>query len=211
MKITNKFLKPLVNNKNINYFVKGFLILYSCLLIDSLDNSVLNILNNVIVKALILLLVVLLAKQDVGLSILLAIAFIANMCRRNMEGFQSEEIDASEVMSEEVMSNELSTEVMSEPEETNTTNNIVTTNTNNIVTTNTNNIKSKYDESEENTLINNEDISEAVIPVTEIRQESQKNLNPKCEDGDYARKNYSECCSNDMWKFYENKHDGCET
>lgn len=85
MKMLNAPLKML-DNQNIRIGIIIFLIVLGAGIVPMLNNTILSILTNPVVKVLVLLLIVYIAQKDLTISLLLAVVYVLmlNLVRENM-------------------------------------------------------------------------------------------------------------------------------
>jgi len=76
---TEQHLNVLMDNTYLSAIIKVLLIMYGCIIAPKLPTSVLRLLDNTFVKILFVILIIFMAKRDLGISLLIAIGFILTL------------------------------------------------------------------------------------------------------------------------------------
>jgi len=76
---TEQHLNILMDNIYLSTIIKVLLIMYSCIVAPTLPANILQLLDNVIIKILVVCAIIFLAKRDLGISLLIAIVFVVTL------------------------------------------------------------------------------------------------------------------------------------
>jgi hypothetical protein len=76
---TEQHLNILMDNIYLSTIIKVLLIMYSCIVAPTLPANILQLLDNVIIKILVVFAIIFLAKRDLGISLLIAIVFVVTL------------------------------------------------------------------------------------------------------------------------------------
>lgn len=76
---TEQHLNVLMDNAYLSSIIKVLLILYGCVIAPKLPTYILQLLDNVIVKVFVIVLIIFIAKRDLGIGLLIAICFVLTL------------------------------------------------------------------------------------------------------------------------------------
>jgi len=76
---TEQHLNILMDNVYLSTIIKVLLILYGCVIAPELPTYILQLLDNVIAKVFVIVLIIFIAKRDLGIGLLIAICFVLTL------------------------------------------------------------------------------------------------------------------------------------
>ena len=107
MNKVKKCIENIIKNEQFINIMKAYLIFHCSFGINMISNQIITFLNLNIIKVIMLLLILVIAKKDVGLALLLSIVFLVNLMKqKSIENFVDHEDEEDEDEDDEVEDDE---------------------------------------------------------------------------------------------------------